>query len=228
MKGAQVTNKPLRQIQLTANQPFCFEILHKNGRPISNLFIMPSDDSEFSYSIPRIRLMVECNRMRYYANFHPEQRMEHLKTLIFVLTGVMPRNQCLFYRQRMDSKLPFEGLLEGDAEEVVQTKDNLQSVRHYFNYFHTRVFEVPFCNNSNISSPFHLEARCRRLLQLSTWSCHRIIVKVSCRLLRTINVDLPIPGVNSHRSRNLYLSGHPTTFQTATCNNRLLKVLSDA
>ena len=112
-------------------------ILSKNikiflGRPISNLFIMPSDDSEFSFSIPRIRLMVECNRMRYFANFHPQQRMEHLKTLIYVLTGVMPRNQCLFYRQRMDSKLPFEGLLEGDYEEVVQAKENLTSVSTCF------------------------------------------------------------------------------------------------
>ena len=131
MKGAQVTNKPLRQIQLSENQPFCFEILHKNGRPISNLFIMPSDDSEFSFAIPRIRLMVECNRMRYYAAFHPQQRMEHLKTLIYVLTGVMPRNQCLFYRQRMDSKLPFEGLLEGE-EEIVHTKDTLHSVCHHY------------------------------------------------------------------------------------------------
>lgn len=72
--------------------------------------------------------MVECNRMRYYAAFHPQQRMEHLKTLIYVLTGVMPRNQCLFYRQKMDSKLPFEGLLEDGPEEILEAKNNLQSV----------------------------------------------------------------------------------------------------
>jgi len=126
-QGAQITNKPLRQIQLSEQQPFCFEILHKNGRPISNLFIMPSDDCEYTFAVPRIRLMVECNRMRYYAAFHPQQRMEHLKTLIYVLTGVMPRNQCLFYRQKMDSKLPFEGLLEDGPEEILEAKNNLQS-----------------------------------------------------------------------------------------------------
>jgi len=52
--------------------------------------------------------------------------MEHLKTLIYVLTGVMPRNQCLFYRQRMDSKLPFEGLLE-ENDEPIDSRHNLQS-----------------------------------------------------------------------------------------------------
>lgn len=150
-QGAQVTNKPLRQIQLTEFQPFCFEILHKNGRPISNLFIMPSDDSEFSFSIPRIRLMVECNRMRYFANFHPQQRMEHLKTLIYVLTGVMPRNQCLFYRQRMDSKLPFEGLLEGDYEEVVQAKENLTSDLAQFMSNENNVLRLHQSSTSSIS-----------------------------------------------------------------------------
>ena len=52
-QGAQITNKPLRQIQLSEQQPFCFEILHKNGRPISNLFIMPSDDCEYTFAVPR-------------------------------------------------------------------------------------------------------------------------------------------------------------------------------
>lgn len=127
MKGAQVTNKPLKPVQLSQFQPFCFEILHKNGRPISNLFIMPNNDDSDFYSVPRIRLMVECNRMRYFAVFHPQQRMEHLKTLIYVLTGVMPRNQCLFYRQRMDSKLPFEGLLEGEPEEIKETRASLDT-----------------------------------------------------------------------------------------------------
>lgn len=150
MKGAQVTNKPLRQIQLSEHQPFCFEILHKNGRPISNLFIMPSDDSEFSFAIPRIRLMVECNRMRYYAAFHPQQRMEHLKTLIYVLTGVMPRNQCLFYRQRMDSKLPFEGLLEGE-EEIVNTKDTLHSDLAKFLKSENNVLQLKQNSSSSIS-----------------------------------------------------------------------------
>jgi len=121
-KGAQVTNKPLRKIVLNENVPYCFEVVHRNGKPISNLFIMPSEETDFVYG-PRIRLMVECNRMRYYACFLPSQRMEHLKTLIYVLTGVVPRNQNLFYRQKMDSQVPFEGLLEPDFEEVAFGQD---------------------------------------------------------------------------------------------------------
>lgn len=123
-KGAQITNKPLRKIILNENVPYCFEVVHRNGKPISNLFIMPSEETDFVYG-PRIRLMVECNRMRYYACFLPSQRMEHLKTLIYVLTGVVPRNQNLFYRQKMDSQVPFEGLLEPDFEEVAFGQDML-------------------------------------------------------------------------------------------------------
>jgi len=44
--------------------------------------------------------MVECNRMRYFACFLPSQRMEHLKTLIYVLTGVVPRNQVCAFEQK--------------------------------------------------------------------------------------------------------------------------------
>ena len=51
------------------------------------------------------RLMVECNRMRYYACFLPSQRMEHLKTLIYVLTGVVPRNQVCAFEQKKSSAL---------------------------------------------------------------------------------------------------------------------------
>ena len=49
--------------------------------------------------------MVECNRMRYFACFLPSQRMEHLKTLIYVLTGVVPRNQVCAFEQKKSSAL---------------------------------------------------------------------------------------------------------------------------
>jgi hypothetical protein len=42
--------------------------------------------------------------------------------LIYVLTGTMPRDQQLYYRQKMDSQLPFERLLDDNA---AQEKENI-------------------------------------------------------------------------------------------------------
>ena len=66
------------------------------------------------------------NHMRYYALFYPTQKMEHIKTLVYVLTGVMPRLQEVYYRQLMESKLPFEDLISGNADDVLRTKNVLQ------------------------------------------------------------------------------------------------------
>ena len=52
--------------------------------------------------------------------------MEHIKTLVYVLTGVMPRLQEVYYRQLMESKLPFEDLISGNADDVLRTKNVLQ------------------------------------------------------------------------------------------------------
>ena len=78
--------------------------------------------------------MVEMNHMRYYALFYPTQKMEHIKTLVYVLTGVMPRLQEVYYRQLMESKLPFEDLISGNADDVLRTKNVLQ--RHMVSLIH--------------------------------------------------------------------------------------------
>lgn len=120
--GAQATNKPLRKINLSNSTPYCFEVIHKRtNKQISNLHICPSEEFQ-----NRIKLMVEMNHMRYYALFYPTQKMEHIKTLVYVLTGVMPRLQEVYYRQLMESKLPFEDLISGNADDVLRTKNVLQ------------------------------------------------------------------------------------------------------
>ena len=96
--------------------------MHKRtNKQISNLHICPSDEFQ-----NRIKLMVEINRMRYFALFYPTQKMEHIKTLVYVLTGVMPRLQEVYYRQLMESRLPFEDLISGSVDDVIQTKNTLQ------------------------------------------------------------------------------------------------------
>jgi len=120
--GAQATNKPLKKINLSNTTPYCFEVMHKRtNKQISNLHICPSDEFQ-----NRIKLMVEINRMRYFALFYPTQKMEHIKTLVYVLTGVMPRLQEVYYRQLMESRLPFEDLISGSVDDVIQTKNTLQ------------------------------------------------------------------------------------------------------
>jgi len=119
--GAQATNKPLKKISLSNTTPYCFEVMHKRtNKQISNLHICPSDEFQ-----NRIKLMVEINRMRYFALFYPTQKMEHIKTLVYVLTGVMPRLQEVYYRQLMESRLPFEDLISGSVDDVIQTKNTL-------------------------------------------------------------------------------------------------------
>merc|ERR1712025_1226559 len=119
--GAQATNKPLKKINLTNATPYCFEVIHKqSGKQISNLHICQSDEFQ-----NRVKLMVEINRMRYFALFYPTQKMEHIKTLVYVLTGVMPRLQEVYYRQLMESRLPFEDLISGSVDDVIQTKNTL-------------------------------------------------------------------------------------------------------
>lgn len=119
--GAQATNRPLQKINLSNTTPYCFEVLHKRtNKQISNLHICPSEEFH-----NRIKLMVEINRMRYFALFYPNQKMEHIKTLVYVLTGVMPRLQEVYYRQLMESKLPFEDLISGSADDVIRAKNTL-------------------------------------------------------------------------------------------------------
>jgi hypothetical protein len=120
--GAQPTNKPLKKINLTNATPYCFEVIHKTtNKQISNLHICQSDEFQ-----NRVKLMVEINRMRYFALFYPTQKMEHIKTLVYVLTGVMPRLQEVYYRQLMESQLPFEQLISGTTDDVIKTKNTLQ------------------------------------------------------------------------------------------------------
>ena len=83
--------------------------------------------------------MVEINRMRYFALFYPNQKMEHIKTLVYVLTGVMPRLQEVYYRQLMESKLPFEDLISGSADDVIQAKNTLHRHMVSNTYFYASI-----------------------------------------------------------------------------------------